>query len=702
VAIHDLSAGACPDLAIRAYPEVCGPSRCHDVGVVVRTRAASRTPHRLAALGVAATVGATLVGLLMDAQIRAAGRGELAAFDGAGLIFGLAAVVAAAVGATLMVRRPGHPVGGCFAAMGASVAVTGALTSYGVWGLFVRPGGLPFAAAAANVSNVLFVVWLTLIGLVCYLTPTGRHLSPVFRRCAWALVAFAGLWLGLGLVSPEAMDAPFRSVPNPWAVHTAPAVFTAVRRVVAIATSALILVGMASLVVRFVRAEADERRQLLWIAVAGVPLPVLTVLSFVFSAHDADVALAVTAAVEILLLPVGALLGISQYHLYDVERILSRAVTYVLVSAVLAAGYAAVVLLVAQGVGQAAGRSQVGVALATLGVAAAARPVYRLVQDLVDRRFARRRYDAVRTVRRHVAAPSPDTAIDEVLRRAVDDPSLNVAYWVATRRQWVTGDGHPALPSPDALAVDRAGRPVARVSFDGDRAAAQLVRAAVAEAGPELDNAGLRAALALQLEEVRASRTRIATAQFEERRRIERALHDGAQQRLLALAAGQQAALLGGDPERLRAALRAGVTQSQAAVRELRDLANGLHPSVLTDGGLTAAFDDLASRLPVESRVDEPGRRFPPPVEAAVWFVACEAVANAVKHARADRIGVTLTTEETELTLMVTDDGKGGADPDGQGLRGIADRVAAARGRLAIDSQPGLGTIIRAVLPCGS
>lgn len=426
------------------------------------------------------------------------------------------------------------------------------------------------------------------------------------------------------------------------------------------------------------------------------------VLTFVFSGTNDEALLDVAFAVEITLLPVGAVLGITGYRLYDVERILSRAVSYLAVSAVLAAGYAAVVLLVARGLGQGGGRSQIGIALATLAVAAAARPVHRAVQDLVDRRFSRRQYDAVHTVRRHVAAPSPGTTIEQVLRVAVRDPSLAVAYWVAVREQWVTGDGHPADPAPDELVVQRAGRPVATVSFDTGRVSTEVVRSALGEAGPELDNAGLRAAVALQLEEVRASRTRIAAAHFEERRRIERALHDGAQQRLLALAAAQQAALLTGDPEQLRAALRTGVAESRTAVRELRELANGLHPSVLTDGGLTAALDDLGSRLPVRIRIAEPGRRFPPAVEGAAWFVACEAVANTVKHARADRTCVTLTADETELTLTVSDDGRGGADPDGQGLRGIADRVAAACGRLAIDSEPDRGTVVRAVLPCAS
>ena len=380
------------------------------------------------------------------------------------------------------------------------------------------------------------------------------------------------------------------------------------------------------------------------------------------------------------------------------ERILSRAVSYLLVSAVLGTLYAAVVVFVARGVGQAAGRSQVAVALATLGVATAARPVYRTVQDTVDRRFNRRRYDAVHRVRRYVAAPAPATTVEQLLRDAVGDPTLTVAYRV--EHQWVTGDGHPTVPAQDALPVERAGRPVARVSYDP--AQDELVRLVVVEAGPELDNAALRAAVALQLETVRASRTRIATAQVEERRRIEQALHDGAQQRLLALAAQQQAALLNGDPVRLREALRIGVAESRAAVRELRELAAGLHPSVLTDGGLTAALDDLASRLPVRVHITEPGRRFPAPVEGTAWFVACEAVANAVKHAGATAIEITLTPDDSSLRLTVTDDGCGTADLDGTGLRGLADRVAAVRGHLTVESHAGAGTVIRAELPCAS
>ena len=243
---------------------------------------------------------------------------------------------------------------------------------------------------------------------------------------------------------------------------------------------------------------------------------------------------------------------------------------------------------------------------------------------------------------------------------------------------------------------------MARIQFDAAMADPELVRAVVHEAEPELDNAALRAAVLLQLEEVRASRARITAAQLEERKRVERDLHDGAQQRLLALAARMQAALLNGGSEQLRSALKTGVAESQLAVRELRELANGLHPSVLTDGGLTAALDDLASRLPVHLQIAQPGRRYPPHVEATAWFIACEGVTNAVKHAHASRVEVAVNANHHQLHLAVTDDGQGEADPEGPGLRGIADRAEAIGGRVAVCPRADGGTSIKAVLPCVS
>jgi Signal transduction histidine kinase len=379
---------------------------------------------------------------------------------------------------------------------------------------------------------------------------------------------------------------------------------------------------------------------------------------------------------------------------------LSRVVSYGLLSAVLAATYAAVVLFVGQGVGGAVGSSTVAVALATLAVATLARPAHTALQETVDRRFSRRRYDALRMLRAHVASPDPTTTVEQVLRDALRDQNLSVSYWVQDQQAWVTGDGRAALPPTRALTVRRGGRTVARVSSVALEA--ELVDAVLREAEPELDNAGLRAAVALQLEDVRASRERLATAQLEERRRVERDLHDGAQQRLLALAAQFQAALLNGRPERLREALTTGVEQSQTAVRELRELANGLHPSVLSDGGLAAALDDLASRHRVQIVVAEPDQRYPPRIEATAWFIACEAVTNAVKHAAADRVQVVVVRDGADLVVVVEDDGLGGADPSGGGLRGLADRAEAVGGHFAVLPRQPNGTTVRAVLPCGS
>jgi len=187
-----------------------------------------------------------------------------------------------------------------------------------------------------------------------------------------------------------------------------------------------------------------------------------------------------------------------------------------------------------------------------------------------------------------------------------------------------------------------------------------------------------------------------------ERRRLERDLHDGAQQRLLALGAQLQAALINGEPARQRAALATGVEQSRVAVQELRALANGLHPAVLTDGGLGAALDDLATRLPVRVLIDEPDRRWPIQIEATAWFVACESVSNAVKHAGATTVSVVVRRDGDALLLCVEDDGRGGADPDGSGLRGLADRVEAVGGRLIVRTSAGHGTTVEAVLPCES
>ena len=148
--------------------------------------------------------------------------------------------------------------------------------------------------------------------------------------------------------------------------------------------------------------------------------------------------------------------------------------------------------------------------------------------------------------------------------------------------------------------------------------------------------------------------------------------------------------------------MAAGIGALQAAVVELRELANGLHPAILQDAGLGPAIEDLANRLPVHAEVGEVDRRFRPEIEAAAWFIACEGVANAVKHADAHRIDLVLTAQNGMLRVRVTDDGRGGADPNGTGLRGIADRTEALGGSLSVQSDTSAGTTLIGELPCGS
>ena len=211
--------------------------------------------------------------------------------------------------------------------------------------------------------------------------------------------------------------------------------------------------------------------------------------------------------------------------------------------------------------------------------------------------------------------------------------------------------------------------------------------------------------LQARVEALQASRDRAVDSAEAERRRIERDLHDGAQQRLVALAMdlGMARAKLETDPAAATALVGEAHEEAKRALAELRDLARGIHPAVLADRGLDAAISALAARSPVPVEVDVATGRLPGPVESAAYFVVAEALTNAAKHARAAEIGVRIARHRDLLIVEVIDDGVGGADPaKGTGLRGLADRVAAVDGRLAITSPPGGPTVIRAELPCGS
>ena len=206
-----------------------------------------------------------------------------------------------------------------------------------------------------------------------------------------------------------------------------------------------------------------------------------------------------------------------------------------------------------------------------------------------------------------------------------------------------------------------------------------------------------------RLAELAASRARIVTAGDVERRRLERNLHDGAQQRLVAISLSMRVALaqLDADPAAARATLEAAGEELGLALAELRELARGLHPAVLTDRGLRAAVEMLAGRAPVPVEIaDMPAGRLPEPVEAAAYYLIAEALTNVAKYARATAARVRVTADDASVLVEVSDDGVGGADPaTGSGLRGLADRVEALGGTLEVASPAGTGTSLRAEIP---
>ncbi len=217
------------------------------------------------------------------------------------------------------------------------------------------------------------------------------------------------------------------------------------------------------------------------------------------------------------------------------------------------------------------------------------------------------------------------------------------------------------------------------------------------------ENTRLDAELQARLVELRESRARIVEAGYAERRRVERDLHDGAQQRLVALALDLRVARakLDEDPATAAELLEGATLELAAATEELRELARGLHPPVLTDRGLVAALEALASRSPIPVRVEaDVTERAPPSAEAAAYFVASEALTNVVRHAQAQQAVVRVDRPDGRLCVEIRDDGRGGADPTGgSGLRGLSDRVAALDGSLEVESHSGRGTVVRAVIP---
>ncbi len=301
----------------------------------------------------------------------------------------------------------------------------------------------------------------------------------------------------------------------------------------------------------------------------------------------------------------------------------------------------------------------------------------------------------------------PTGGLRDALARGLGDPTLQLGFAGAAPGAYIDSRGQAIqLPigatSRTVARIERDGEPIAVIVHDPviDDEDPGLVEAVASAARLAIENERLTAQVREQLEDVRASRARIAEAADVERRRVERDLHDGAQQRLVALAMRLQVARERG--EGASALLDDATAELETAVREVRDLARGMHPPILGEAGLGAAVEALAERSPVAVHLEATADRFAPHLEAAAYFVTSEALTNIARHAHATEATVRITRDSDCLVVRIADDGRGGADPSkGSGLRGLVDRVAAFGGRLTVTSPSGGGTVVTAEFPAG-
>lgn len=608
----------------------------------------------------------------------------------------LAAMVACwLVGMVVTGRAPEQRAGWAFLGLGTALGWSAFCDEYSELG---RVGGhdVPAWQLFATLGDSSFVWWFVFLALVLqYTTPGTRHgLARVLPTATlWAGVVFQVM----ALLRSTPLDVPREELSSPLAVAALSGPIAVVGAVSVSLLGLCLIASVAVLVHAWRHTSGESRQQLLWLVAGALPLAPAVIGAFAFSIADLTDVAGIILGVAMLILVAGAGLSVLRYRLYDVERVVTESAAYAIASVAVLVVYLAVVVVVSRS-GPVDAGSPLATVAATLAGVAAARASYVWGRRAVGRRVNPRRFRAVEAVRTGLTQSWAD--LDDVVTTALG-PGARVLY-PAVDDSWVTSAGHTVEAGPDAVDVRRHGRVVARLEFDPRRTERGVVEAVGGEAAAEMDNVALRAELGRQLELIRESRSRLATAHLEERRRVERDLHDGAQQRLLAIALQLQSARLNGEGAVLAAETDRAIAQLQETVQDLRHLAAGLQPAALAGGGLLGAVADLAARAPVVISYDVVDERFPSDIESAAWFVVAEAVTNAVKHSGAQHVAVKIRRSPVALSVGVHDAGTGAADPSGSGLQGLADRVGAVGGSLRVVEGIPRGTTVEAVFPCAS
>jgi signal transduction histidine kinase len=506
------------------------------------------------------------------------------------------------------------------------------------------------------------------------------------------------------------------------------------------------VLACSSLIVRFRRSESVVRKQIEWLAYAAGVVVAGIVLSVLLQLRPPTETLNNYAngifSLAIASIPVAMGVAILTRRLYDIDVIVNKTVVYLSLAAFITAVYIALVVGIGQAVGQ-QGRAGFGLSvLATAVVAVAFQPVRERVQRLANRLVYGKRatpYEALSTFADQLGATMPAEELLPHLARVLAE-----ATGAARTQVWLADGGRLRLeadyPADDADDAERSGVAIAlppqglpefpsvtrafEVSHAGERLGAltlakrpgealtpvegRLAAQLAAQAGLVLHNAGLTEQLKGRMAELHASRKRIVEAADGERRRLERNIHDGAQQQLVALSVMTRLAetTVNSDREGARAMVVQAQAEAVGALENLRDLARGIYPPLLAEEGLAAAIDAQARRSPVPVRLAADGlRRYPQEMEAAVYFCVLEALQNVAKYADASMAAVILVSADDALEFSVTDDGAGfntGPGATGSGLQGMADRLAAIGGELHIRSRPGHGTTVTGRLPAAA
>lgn len=603
------------------------------------------------------------------------------------------ALVIAALAVLVSRKAPANRISVFLGAMGLASAVAGFADSYR-HAVSRAPGTLPDLPAVAAALLVAWWVWLYVaLFLVLLVYPDGRFLSARWRWVGGGLVACALAIQVIMDANPRPYDPPFADEPHPFG--TLPFGVDVGLRIVFFPTlCALMLLSAYSLVLRSRRADPTLRRQIRWLVLAVPLVPLTLVLSWGGYLLIGTNALAgIGLALMYLAVPTATAIAILRDDLFDVDRALSSAVLYTALSLAVVGTYvsAAVVAGVVFGHG-----SAFGAALATALLALVLAPLRSGLQRRVDRWVYPLRRDALDAVadlhRRTAGGEAVPEDVEPVLRTALRDPGLRVGYRMPGTSTYldVAGD---EIAEPGEVA--RAAGDQAYVIVSSGPATPQLLQEVGKHAASLIEMVRLRADLA-------SSRRRLQRLGYDERRRLERDLHDGAQQRLVALGLSLRVA------QREQRAVDVGrliektVTELGAAVAELRALANGIRPACL-DNGLAAALTGLADGFPLPVVLDVPTvPDVPDHVATTAYFVACEALTNTAKHSGASQVTVRVSRRGSALVVAISDDGRGGARAvPGSGLSGLDDRVAAAGGTLRIASDH-RGTTVEAVIPCAS